>query len=246
MPNSHQIPWPRIIAEGSAIVVSILLAFSIDAWWDRFNSHQDEQIYLTTLKAALAQNQINISEQIAFAEALRTSARELLVAATEPASTLSDAALDGLLSDLTWYVSDPLTAELDSLLSDSSIARVSDPTVAYELGVLNAELAQFRANIRFQLDVFSRDLMPFLQDNVYLPQINNATEFQPGTNIEFPVNHLNLSDHVSHQTILNDHAFQNILVRWDWALTEVIEGRDSAIKGEVGSGIGRALEILQN
>lgn len=33
MPNARDIPWPRLIAESSAIVISILLAFSIDAWW---------------------------------------------------------------------------------------------------------------------------------------------------------------------------------------------------------------------
>lgn len=31
---SAEIPWKRLAAEAAAIVVSILLAFSIDAWWD--------------------------------------------------------------------------------------------------------------------------------------------------------------------------------------------------------------------
>ena len=30
-----QIQWVRIFSEGTAIVVSILLAFAIDAWWER-------------------------------------------------------------------------------------------------------------------------------------------------------------------------------------------------------------------
>jgi len=34
MPNTNNIRWKRIAAEGAAIVVSILLAFSIQAWWD--------------------------------------------------------------------------------------------------------------------------------------------------------------------------------------------------------------------
>ena len=44
MNNRQSIPWGRILAEGAAIVVSILLAFAIDAWWDnrkeRFEEHQ--------------------------------------------------------------------------------------------------------------------------------------------------------------------------------------------------------------
>jgi hypothetical protein len=31
---SRSIPWPRILAEGGAIVVSILFAFGIQAWWE--------------------------------------------------------------------------------------------------------------------------------------------------------------------------------------------------------------------
>lgn len=34
--ETQNIPWGRISAEGAAIVVSILLAFTIDAWYDRF------------------------------------------------------------------------------------------------------------------------------------------------------------------------------------------------------------------
>jgi hypothetical protein len=34
MQVENNIPWKRLTAEGAAIVVSILLAFWIDAWWD--------------------------------------------------------------------------------------------------------------------------------------------------------------------------------------------------------------------
>jgi len=30
-----QIPWLRVFVEGVVIVVSILLAFGLQAWWDR-------------------------------------------------------------------------------------------------------------------------------------------------------------------------------------------------------------------
>ena len=33
MQDSQKIPWKRIAAEGAAIIVSILIAFWIDAWW---------------------------------------------------------------------------------------------------------------------------------------------------------------------------------------------------------------------
>ena len=32
--RAKQIPWMRVLVEGMVIVVSILLALALDAWWD--------------------------------------------------------------------------------------------------------------------------------------------------------------------------------------------------------------------
>jgi len=42
MPNSQNIPWKRLTAEGTAIVLSILLAFAIDAWWDEVQTARQQ------------------------------------------------------------------------------------------------------------------------------------------------------------------------------------------------------------
>lgn len=52
----QQIPWLRIGAEGAAIVVSILLAFAIDAWWQRQQEEGDERITLEDLRQELTEN----------------------------------------------------------------------------------------------------------------------------------------------------------------------------------------------
>lgn len=47
--RSTRFPWPRIIAEATVIVVSILLAFAIDAWWDERTERLEEQRVLQQL-----------------------------------------------------------------------------------------------------------------------------------------------------------------------------------------------------
>ena len=42
MKNNNAVPWPRIALEGAVIVISILLAFAIDAWWDDRNDRKAE------------------------------------------------------------------------------------------------------------------------------------------------------------------------------------------------------------
>ncbi len=49
MANTHDIPWKRISAEGVAIVVSILLAFSIEAWWAERQERAEERGLLESL-----------------------------------------------------------------------------------------------------------------------------------------------------------------------------------------------------
>jgi len=49
MTKFQQIPWPRIFAEGAAIIVSILLAFWIQAWWEGLQRQEDERVFLRSM-----------------------------------------------------------------------------------------------------------------------------------------------------------------------------------------------------
>lgn len=56
MTQMRDIPWPRILVEGTAIVASILLAFGIDAWWDERRERGDEREVLLALKVEFEVN----------------------------------------------------------------------------------------------------------------------------------------------------------------------------------------------
>ena len=53
---SKQIPWLRVFVEGVVIVVSILLAFGLQAWWDGVQLRQDERALLTELRTTLGED----------------------------------------------------------------------------------------------------------------------------------------------------------------------------------------------
>jgi len=57
---TNSIPWSRIVAEGVVIVISILLAFGIDAWWDATLERGLEREYLTRLEADLESGRTRI------------------------------------------------------------------------------------------------------------------------------------------------------------------------------------------
>lgn len=56
MTNPRNIPWKRLIAEGGAIVVSILLAFWIDAWWNDRNEEIAFNENLLALEQEISHN----------------------------------------------------------------------------------------------------------------------------------------------------------------------------------------------
>ena len=62
MNKIQEIPWPRILAEGTAIIVSILLAFWIQAWWESQGDAKQEQALLAALAEDFTQADELVSE----------------------------------------------------------------------------------------------------------------------------------------------------------------------------------------
>lgn len=68
----------RIVGEGLVIVVSILLAFSIDAWWDGKTDRAEEQEILAALEADFSQTRSTVLGTTALYEQARDSTYRLL------------------------------------------------------------------------------------------------------------------------------------------------------------------------
>ncbi len=56
-----QIPWLRVAAESLVIIVSILLAFGIDAWWERHQNRQEEVQALLDLRGDLTTDSADLA-----------------------------------------------------------------------------------------------------------------------------------------------------------------------------------------
>jgi len=59
---TRSIPWPRIVAQGIAIVVSVLLAFRIQAWWEETRERALEKEYAARLKVDLARDTLRMGQ----------------------------------------------------------------------------------------------------------------------------------------------------------------------------------------
>jgi hypothetical protein len=133
---ARQIPWLRIAAEGVAIIVSILLAFGIQAWWDGrsigVQVRQDLQNISqeTLLNRARVVRAIDVRTRLAAGTSLLAQAIESNVGA--PVISLPDT--------LVWLgTAGPNTPDLpfgavEALIASGRLAFVEDPELRVRLG----------------------------------------------------------------------------------------------------------------
>ena len=114
MEKHREIPWPRIFAEGVAIVISILLAFSIEAWWDDRQYEEDEKQILISLLENFRAKRVLVEQKRAYNHAILTSTKKLLYASAEGGHGLNSASIDRLLADLWWNNNAAETANINS------------------------------------------------------------------------------------------------------------------------------------
>ncbi len=141
MTEAQKIPWSRLAIEATAIVASILLAFTIDAWWadreiDRWQSAQ--------LRALRDEFSANLEALDAVVRTHDSSARilESLIAQIRGSDdktlvTVSDAALVPLVA---WRTSDISTGTLDALLSSGRLADIDNFMIRRALAAWPSEV----------------------------------------------------------------------------------------------------------
>ena len=78
----------RLVAEGSVIVASILLAFAVDAWWTSRQESDEANELLTDFKGELSENIRIVERELLFRRAKEVSARRLLELAVKPDAVL--------------------------------------------------------------------------------------------------------------------------------------------------------------
>ena len=234
MAINQKIPWVRIAAEGVAIVVSILLAFWIEAWWSARQDRNDEIVILSSLLEEFRQIESVLERNDIFHNAMRSSAEELLALSIGRENPVSDGDIDRLLADITWQQTPESlsTPELSSLISSGNLALISNAQLRRDIGSLQYHLAQNKAVMLRDLEFYTDRLMPFLEANSLLQQVINADDYVPGfpNRLTTPATELELVATVSHSYLLENREFQSLLSRRILLVTDVLNFPSRGIK----------------
>ena len=251
----QNIHWPRILAEGAVIVISILLAFWIDAWWDRQQDAAQEKVLLQSLLTDLKVLQDDRQHRDEYADALMEAARQLLDIGRSPDKPATDREIDGLLNDVTYLAGGLIQGShiLSMLFSGGQLASISDPELRQTLVQLrfafNGEIDDARREVEFMETHF----YPFLDVNASLAQIWGADDGQPGitesvlTEGVWPLGREAVRHaEISHRKLLMNRQFQNLLIRRIMTITNV-KGWESNIfdaDNRIEDAINRIEELL--
>ena len=169
MPESLKIPWPRILAEGIAIIVSILFAFGIDAWWTARQLHLDEQDILRQLDTEfqtnavlLAERRLNHEEILAAIKlVLSVTGPELDQAATE--SPELRVAIDRITR---WWTYDPQMGVLSGLTQSGRLSIISSDPLRNALASWPSMVQDLAEDEVFAQQLTANQLDPYLTRKV--------------------------------------------------------------------------------
>ena len=217
MTSTNNIQWKRISAEGAAIVVSILLAFSIEAWWDDHQDRAEEQGILLGLKSEFEQN-LGLNEiELTYLNAVVDSILKIFDASVARTS-LEPEVFDELVGDLTWWQNIAYSrGAIDGLLQSGGLSLIENEELRRALASMPS---RYESTTRSELNDqgTTRDvIIPFLNTHSSLSQIaNTMAKGRPGTGMVptppiYPVGELK-----DHTELLRDPEFLGILIQEHW------------------------------
>jgi hypothetical protein len=160
MSNKQTIPWTRISVEAAAIVASILLAFSIDAWWDSVQNRAEEREILSLLRAEFEANQ-KILARTAGIHRLNLGAMQEIISASEKDIPVHGEYLDSLFLQAAGTPHyNPATGALAATISSGRIDLVRNIELRNRLAGWNAIVSDLMLDEQTRRDFVIHEVRP--------------------------------------------------------------------------------------
>ena len=238
MPNSNDVAWKRIFAEGVAIVVSILLAFAIEAWWSIFQDRAEEQGILIGLKSEFEHNLSLIETEIDYRNAVVRSILRIFDASSSQ-SRIESEIIDELIGDVTWWANIEYSrGAIDGLIQSGRLNLIANERLRNALASIPSVYAYTTRAELNDRDTTNAVVIPFLNSHASLSQIaNTMAKGRPGTGQSSTPPVYPASEPWDHTVLLSEPEFLGILVQEHWNHLEAITAYAS-LKATLENAIG--------
>jgi hypothetical protein len=182
MKNEQDINWPRIFAEGGAILVSILLAFWIDAWWDDRADAIQERSLLNALLQDFNAAQTEFETISAGHHKVFGSMEKILYWAEAGSVPEEDrASVDVFLSNVFYRPTfDPPMGAVDTVLSSGRLDLLKSTTLVTELTSWRSLVNDLNQYEHAAADHFYQTVYPYLSANLNIQDLDKDIPYPGG------------------------------------------------------------------
>jgi len=213
--NSSREKLNWLFLESMLIVLSILLAFWIDAWWTERQERVDERVALKSLLDDLNQKQDLLISNRQRSNTTFDTVSTLLRATTDPNAIPGDGSIEGLLFNLLWVQNETAweSAPINSLVMGGDISIISNPELRNEIAILVVNINRLRAYFRADETFHHHTMAPYMIRNGNLVQIIKSVEKQFGnTDTGNILRALQATTRRDHTELLSKDDFQSLLI----------------------------------
>ena len=204
-----RMPWGRLGAEGSVILVSILLAFAVQAWWEGRQEQRQEAEYLTALREELREG-LSLLPEIEGTLARYRYRHEALIGQFHDTGEAPPDSLIFWMSALSWPVQfNPPTAVVNDLVSSGGIQLIKTDRVRLAVAEYESVLTRFGATSDQAWAVWAERIQPYLEGRV-----SRVDRLRQGS-YPRPVPFAPSPFAPSYQSLFRDAAFESMIAeRW--------------------------------
>ena len=219
MTKTTKIEWNRIAIEAIAIVGSILLAFSIDAWWDAALESERERELFGALLDDLHKTRSNLVDGLNFHTAVQASSNRLLEVATSGDKDISESEFDRLLLDVSWWDAEyPFsTGALNSALAAGELAIIRSDKLRRLIADWPTTIAIVEISRRQDYDFFFHTWTPYLREKGLFLQAAAVEAPAPGRpQLENTPPNITVRNRKPMSSIIEDEVLHGILMQKIW------------------------------
>ena len=237
--------------EAAAIVASILLAFAIDAWWDRVQQQRDARDQLVAILDDMHIAEEYVQKYRKMSLARQDSLRQLMDAASSENNQLSELPLDELLSDLCWFSEVHIMPEgsIEAIIASGNLGIIESEELRRKLSGWSSFLSYLREHISPDAHFYFNVWSPYLRENGDWNQIERTGRGMPGhlesvwdvekmPGLPYPKYSYGEFDH---SIFLKDQEFRNVLTQ----LWIVQQGLQVAF-AELDTALSQVMPLIEN
>ncbi len=193
-----------LAAESAMIILSILAAFALDAWWDGLQEREAEQAHLAALQADFLETSARLAVTEQHEMGVISNARRLLGIEDEPVP--AGRTLDVMFFEV-WSLPalEPVNGAVEDLISSGQLRLIHDERLRSALAAWNSDVEQYQRREGWAQDNWNFLVAPFVTREMSIAQLARGY-------LEDVPDDLYPRDH---SELLSDRHTRNLLVhRW--------------------------------